>query len=376
MRWILFVFVTGYISCNKYSEKWEDLPYIEVVDSLTIYLDSKTPPICYCPYIVEFQDEPKLVFQNSLEFTLKIHSLSSGKLEKTTSFLNSGPNGLGPYTSSMYLNEDTLIYLDKKGNLSLLNGNAEIINTVDLNEYNEKGDPYFCINYLPLIQTKNRFIIPDYFQASVDNHLFFYLRDFDRPISKIKIPESHIIGYFGFDVLWHWNYAYNKNNSNIYFNSPVLDSIYIYDDDFELVDKKKVRSSVKEKDLKKLFSFGSYLELKNSNWSYEEALTKLKSYFLYGQILRDETNDQYFRFTKLPIQNKYLRSKDPVLAEIRRETIMILDHNLDLIKELRIPFNKYILYENCLFVYDGKLYLQRYGSKEDIVIFDVIKTNY
>jgi hypothetical protein len=334
-------------------------------------LDSITTPIVTYPQYFDLNGIEYLSTINVIDNSIKIFELNSRKSFKTISFDSDGPNRLTDLLSFHIINQDSLFYLDKIGNLYLLDSNSSILNRWRAKDHNEKGQPLFYDNILPITgDFKKQVIFPNYYTTQIDRKLFFIL-DFENNQFTYKVapPEEYVNGFYGVGDFGNWNFI--ENNDGYILNFPNINEIFHYDKQLNFV--KKIELKIDGPTIDIVNPLPKNFDLSNASQLNEKEIEgKLKSSYVYGYLLFDRKSEKFIRFLKYPIPPSSQNSNDVVTRNERKYSILIFDKNFDFIKEMKIPFDEYLINEIGFFVKDGFLYLQKKSLDEDIMIFDAI----
>lgn len=354
----------------------ESLPTIVVVDSLLLHLDQETSNKFTSPQVINIEGNPYLV-NTFFDFSfLKFFDLNTGECTKTLKFNDTGPNKISGIAGNYFLDSSLFFLRESSGVIysGLFSNNLTINKIID----SEKGRYWFVPkidnNLHPVIGlNKNQFLISNSHQYRKGRNAFNIIDTITNDFTQaVQLPDQFIEGFFGVYDFREWNYVYNEKSQLIIANFPNLDTLYAYDMYLNPFGKYFVESSLKTSPIKKISQKKNYTDPDDVT-NPKEINLRVKSNLQYKALLYDEKNNYYYRIVGHPISRYKIESEDPVISQIRNYSIMVIDSNFNLVNEFAVPFNKYLIYNVCFFLYDGHLYMQRLNHNEDNVIFDKIK---
>lgn len=364
-------------SCKKENKvELENLPLVQVVDSLVIHLDDETPNNFTSPQVINKGGKSYLL-NTFLAFNfIKLFNLESGICEMTLQFPSDGPNKMHRINGSYFLDSLRFLVIDDLDNIYTgdYKDSLQIQKIISGRKYKEQFQftPIISNTRHPVIELdKNVFLFSDYFQNRLGRKTFNILDVENKKLRQVlDIPFDYIIGFFGTLDFNTWNYTFNKHKNHIAVSFPNLDSIFLYNLNLELLGKYRAASSAKKSPIKKIVS--DDWDVTKRNESPKILIERIKSNFVYWELLFDSKNDLYYRLVGHPIPIVKIENEDPVESRIRHFSIMVMDSEFQFVKEWSIPYNKYNIQNVCYFVYNGYLFIQRLNDKEDEVIFDKI----
>ena len=361
-------------SGNELTYDKSNLEELPIAGTQIFEVDSVTVNELTYPQVLAFDGRNIVTSINVVDNSLKLFDLDSGQLYKTLNFKSEGKDGLNELLSVHILSADSILYVDKVPNLFLLNQNLEIVRNFSFKDDLEKGMPLFYANVLPPIRVKrDQFIASNYYTNMPDRRLnVSFDLEKEELVYMNEVPEEAVIGFYGIDGFGNWNYVYDHEN-NFVFNYPNLDSLYVYDQDFQLLRKVYAGSSLKKEKTNKLVHKRlESMAPQNIELNEREILKQARNSFIYHKLLFNKKKNQYYRIVGLPIAHFDYELNDPIKSEIRNYSLLVLDKHFDILQEYIIPFNKYMIQNEAYFVYNGKLYIQRNNTNEDEMQLDII----
>lgn len=376
-RLILFLLIIFLFECKSYNVKdLEDLPSINVVDSLFLQLDQETPHIFASPQVVDTGGTPLLLNTFINSGFVKFFDFNTGDCIKTIKFQKKGPQKINNLYGTYFFDSIHFILIDAVKSIytAKYEDSLEIKKVINGRDYKEDfytSSPLINNNRLPaIILENNKILISNYWNFRKETKTFNLIDTIENNIERvIDVPVEFVDGFYGAPEFRSWNYAYNENKKIIVANFPNQDSLYVYNLTPQLIKKYFVESSLKRNPIKKVVS---------SDWNIEndpgpEVVNfKVKSNMVYKGLLFDKNNELYYRIVGQPISKAKLESNDAIHSEVREYSIMVIDSDFQLVNEWSVPYNKYDFDYMCYFVHDGHLYLQRFNENEDTAIFDKI----
>lgn len=376
-KFILLLIPLVIVNCTSNMKgKVESLPAIVVVDSLFLHLDQETSNKFTSPQVINIEGNPYLV-NTFFDFSfLKFFDLNTGECTQTLKFNDTGPNKISAVAGTYFI--DSSLFFVKGMADEIYNG--KFTNNISIKKIivREKGRYWFVPkidnNLHPVIGlNKNKFLISNSHQYRKGRNAFNIIDTSTNDFTQaVQFPDQFIEGFFGVYDFREWNYVYNKKSQLIIANYPNLDTLYGYDINLNPFGKYFVESSIKTSPIKKIFQKKNYTDPDDVT-NPKEINLRVKSNLQYKALLYDEKNNYYYRIVGHPISQYKIESEDPVISQIRNYSIMVIDSNFNLVNEFAIPFNKYLIYNVCFFLYEGHLYIQRLNQNEDTVLFDKLK---
>ncbi|HMQ05902.1 MAG TPA: DUF4221 family protein [Saprospiraceae bacterium] len=350
-----------------------------MADSLVIYLDHETPNQFTSSQILKVGDKPHLV-NTFFHFNfIKFYDLSTGQCTKTIRIDEEGPDKLRNLDGGTYFIDSTQFFAIGSLKSIYYVKNTDKLYIKEIIEQVKYRNP----NYLPVIYNDFHPVI------SMGNHKFFLTNSFQfrkggfafniidtstlTLTQKVILPDAFLDGFYGPEDFREWNFIFDPKRQILVANFPNIETLYVYDMNFQSLGKYYAESSIKNSPFKWIIRNNDSEEdavEEIRSLSPKELHNRIKSNWVYYALLFDEKHDLYYRIVGLPISQNDLESEDPVKSRIRNYSIMVMDSEFKLIKEWAIPYNTYGIENLCLVQYDGYLYLQRKIEEEDIVIFD------
>ncbi|WP_288373688.1 DUF4221 family protein [uncultured Algoriphagus sp.] len=196
--------------------------------------------------------------------------------------------------------------------------------------------------------------VPSSFFLDLETDSMSYSSTFDYPFSYLQKtwPESFI-----------FHSKVRNDEGEILVSWPALDSIYVYDAQFNFL--KRVPSKSR---------FKSDLTLENTALTNQDVSRIVLTNTHYPLFIFDPYRELYYRFANIggDFDPDNLVSSNSVLAN--EFSVLVYDHNLEFLGEQKFPAKTYNQY--MAFVGEKGLYLPRtnfYSSEinEDQVVFDV-----
>lgn len=368
------------IMCACQSEKdtasSKDYEKISVVDSLVIQLDSLSVPVMSNLQVGKYFGTDVLFNLNNVDSSIYGYDLSTGIKKVKVKFNGTGSKRLNKVASVLNINENLYLYLDVLLKFSLVDSSLNVIKKFDPKNDSIHTSPLFINNWLPPIEIDSgTFFMPNYFVNEYGKKIGITI-DFKTGQVQyhIDVPSEFLDGFLGVLDYKYWNYTFNNKDSTIVFAFPNLDSVYLYDLSFNLLNKKRLGSKEQTEKIPKLHDFKDMKLLIQQNIPQEQMVNNIKRRFLYHEVFYNESKNQYYRIVGLPISEENINSVSLIKSSIRNYNLIVADSEFSAQKEYKIPFNKYYIPENGFFIYNGFLYLQRIVDNEDMVIFDIVDT--
>lgn len=363
------------VSISDIYSKYNSLKVLEPIDSMVFYLDHETTPALRSLEIIKEKDSSYLYFKVLGQRLIKKYHLNDSYLSSTIDLRKESLSSLNDIYACQHISADTLLCGDVIGRLSLIpykekDGYPFNFNTSGFDvESKIQFDPTL---YPAIKRGSYSFILPNVFTYDYDQNMLAFV-DFNNDTVSWHLlpPEQYVKGYFAYKRFAYWNYAYQEEEELFYFNFPNLDSIYIYNTDFQLAKTIGLFSSLKRKPNDPLF-----LE-ENPTLAAQNGVKgiiledRAKQQFIYEVLLHNNHKNQYYRIVGLPISQNLIDLQDPVKSEIRKYSLIVANSKLEYQTEYAIPFNYYDLELKAYFVHDGKLYIQRKIDSEDEIIVDI-----
>lgn len=376
---LLFIFITNSCSqsnnlSNIYSE-YNTLKKIVPSDSIVLLLDHEATPSLISMEIQVEGDEAFLYNGVLRQNIIKKFNLESSKLISTIDLRMEGPNRLNELFGCQHISVDTLLCHDDLSYFSLIhyeprsNFKKKLISY----KFDQDGRLYFDPTLIPPVKLNhNRFIIPNYYTDNYNQPLMSIIDFKEKKVSyHLNVPDEYIEGYFGWERFGYWNYVYHSDTKKFYFSFPNLDSLYVYDSEFVLQDKRELKSTFKESPNEPIFLDKDLGKSNKKKMVDHLDIMRGKRQFIYESLLYNQEKKQYYRFMGLPIPQYRIDLEDPIDSEIRYYSLIVANSELEYQAEYAIPFNQYDLELKAYFVHDGKLYIQRKIDSEDEIIVDI-----
>ena len=292
-----------------------------------------------------------ITFQNQERNEILLYDIATCQLKKKIKYEIEGNNGVG-FMWGYYIHNLDSIFLTSRDlpEIYLTDSSGYVKNKYLYNKANDNIniDNYCSISflYMPMILKNdnlliarkcNRHIKPNPICASIDlktNEVKTYPQEYPiLPNTDNKYKKAGIELYF----------SRCYNNENFIYSFYYDEDLYIQDQTHSQLIKKKAKSSFIEKviipdDYGKT-TMKEMCEIPN-----------------YGNILYDSYRDVYYRITYPKVEiDKQIKPLELMDFGRKRFSIMILDHNLDIIGETLFPDNTYN--STLMFVKKDGLYI-------------------
>lgn len=383
MRYIILFFLLPIIACNTTPDKTEavsdyvSIPGFKKVGELKLdnqSLGGLNFEVTSCTF------DPKtgagsvafLSMGSANHFLIKVFDLENGALQREIPIEMEGPNGVGTEVTKITLiNEDSLlVYNQWLGFYTLVNGNGEVLNKIQVAEIDAYENGYFSPSSREAhhrdVFTEGKLYIPGAIpwatRAKVSEQLLILdilngSQDFS--IKRPEIYETAILGITTFYIL---SLAYNPFTKSLLLNFPALNEIWDYSLKTEeinitpafseLVGEFKPLSSVLKKNI-------SGIEYRQHGYT--------QNYF--SGIFFDPSNSFIYRLGVIfPSDNNI---EDPYSKA--KYSILVLNEKKEIIDDILLdsyPRTLAISFTGLkgLYVYNPELS----EENEDVVVFDII----
>lgn len=365
----LNLFIVGCSSDNSETrlKLTENKIGFEITGQKVFNIDEQTDYNLLFPQPFTRGSEELLMVLSVLHNSIDIYNYSDGELVNRIKFPSEGEMSI-PATLVGYqaISEDTLLALDKLGNLYFSDMNSQIYGKVNLDPEGVPGLPLIQPNSLPLVKSgDSSLIIENYYLANADRKMKIELDLRSYTVNyKLKMPDEHMEGFWGLGDFAFYNFIYNKSQKQYIYNFTNLDSIYIWDTFLTKLKKMNARSRTLDSPVQKLLTMG----VQPTKKFIEEGAY---SSTIYARLLYDEYRDIYYRFIGMPINQGVLDMKDPVKSKQRKYLVMVLNSDFEWMGEFELPPYKYITDIERMFINERGLHIQQRGENEDQAVFDV-----
>lgn len=376
---IFSFFTFFFVSCKEKIEEYNSNNFEKhLISRLIIPLDSISNYEFNIIQLTRYNGYEQLVNLNKVANTLDFYKVSDGQLinriflnldEKFGTFI---PQGF------YYHNEDSIFVFPQmtlNGTL-LLNRNGEVEKKYKFPIPEDSNHPmalnHSSIPSSPTIFYENKLfasigtlkstshgdgIDPNtkkYLVADVKNEEIILKKDLSYPISyQFKYITNH-------HAILLREYIKNELIISSY---PLLDSLFIYDMDFNLISIKLAKSSY----------FENFIEVPK-NTPAKDYSKYIVSKSSYGRLMYDTYRNLYYRFVL--IGRPFAESEDFEMTSSRKNrfSVLVLDNNFEVINEVTFPGSTYFNYS--AFVGKKGLYLPKINSynknlSEDYITYDI-----
>jgi hypothetical protein len=343
----------------------------QVTQEVTISLDSVTA----IRGIKSLQFLPgcstdQVSFLNTLTNTFYIYEYSSGKLVRTISFQQEGPNGVGNATSAFLLSHDSILVQNFNRNLAIVNFSGDKIYEFDLmpsmDESRQFQDTFQSVpqemdfeNY-PVFRNGKLFLsgnIGEGWGHDISEAGTRITVDLKNTEKKYSSPYPKVYT----EVKWPGSFrdvfrAFNSQKNTFVYSFPADTMLYEVDMAGKLVAS---------------YPAAGINSTKINKWPYSEPVNtpnlgkKIEHYFTsnsFGFVLYDATNYRYYRL-------KYIPKKDLDLDNPGFDTnVLVFYGSFNLIKELQIDANEeYGILEMAFSSMRGGITTYRKQENEDLM---------
>lgn len=358
---LILIVLASTISCNtenkKVTKKYTH--ELKIGDSIVLPNPNNGHFMTWNSQITKFNNQKIL---SRLKYKgkrgIEYFDLNNEKHITTQIFETEGNQGLGNVSNYFIISEDSIaIFNDRQ--LLLTNKDLKILEV-----YNYM-DNYDKLWYILQDSNKGQVVFKN-------NKLYFGKADFEYTnsnafySSKISTEIDLATGEFiehtsmtfpksYFDKCWgnyttRINRDYNHKNDNFIYSFPTNHNLFVFDP-FE----DKLKNTIEAKSV--------FLpeEFESMNCKHYDDYDREREYYLktgkYLKILHDPYQDIYYRFVELPMNDEdviYYTGRADALYSTEI-AVMILDHNLKVIGETKLPKNTYINWD--FFILEDGLYI-------------------
>lgn len=365
-----------FISCTQQNNVDNYLKKLDVanpIDSIVLELDSLSGFYSFSLNIDEEKNEISIYnnFINSIDF----YDFNSGKLINriVLGFIkNKSTNDLFNYYHFKYndsliiydLGSGTLTSIDSKGRV--LKQDSIIINNNRESFPNPSTTAPVIIDGHNIIFPANIFINDIEDQTSLCNFYLFDYRNFNRTCLMNRIDDYNL-GHWGNNGgLFKTSSSYNRNTKEIYYSSPISDSIYIINPSGEISSIEFKSSFIQPVKPLKTNKKASVSSLESLNYEYKTSH--------YQHIQYDEIYNKLYRFLYVGTTDSDFFDNNENMINGRHEIILVGEINSKKTSQYLLPHKKY--YTHMQFMKNGILYIanrEKYLENNNFLIFDGFK---
>jgi len=378
-NFILFVIFLVAISCTERKDYISDFSKSNIGEPLKntrtfkIGLDDKSNYEIFSHQVWGSDLFESLYVLNKQQKTIDVYNIDDGYFIERIPLIVEGPNAISKPYGFYVLNRDS-IYVFMQGsfkNTQLINSNGDLLGS--FTPSNLDNFRFGLVNHSSVPSN------PTYVK---DNKVYFGMYGvFDTNDPSNFNEEVDLFGLFDLgtkSIEMNSNvgfpFTYLNKPWNVYhsFYSRVLnenmewvvswwgmDSVFRYDSNFKLLDKKLVKSSFSKK-----FTHGPK----------DESLKHAIEQGSYVRIIYDKYNNCYYRFLRHPREFDQLLDKNVQAFDRSNFSIIKLDSSLNFISETVFPGEQYNIY--CAFITKKGLNIPKTNYwnkklKEDFIEIDV-----
>lgn len=344
-------------------EKSANLADFSLVNYRTIEVDSTTDWKTLNVQSHYFGDTLIIISLDLVNNDLVFHNYHSGIQFHRISFNNEGPNSMkGKITGYHFFSKDSLILIDNTGYMYRSNFWGDINNVINLDPEGIPGVPLNKPNLSQVVQTKNSLLLDNYYITNEGRLMKIIVTDQNRVEYFHQVPEEYIKGFWGIGDFVYHNYTFDSETKNFVYNFPNLDSVYIWNQDFTKLNKVDASSRFISKTIAPILTFGVMPSEKTIS---QEPLKR----HIYSQLFYNGIN--YFRILGLPLSQFEIDLNDPVQSQIRKYAVIVFDKQLNWIGEYNLPFNRYFMTPDAIFVNEFGLHFQNKSGNENEATFEI-----
>lgn len=364
---LLFVF-TIFFSCKSddqivYSiDKSAFTADLSIKKSKTFRIDSVTDWRLISVQSFYINDTLKIASLDLVNNDILIFNYSTGILSDRISFSSDGEDALKSNLTGYHVfNKDSLVVIDANGFAYLTDFEGVINYKVNLDPDGIPGAPLNKPNFNQIVKIDESLYYDNYYIMNQGRYM--KIRNSGTELSYfLEVPDEYMKGFWGIGDFMYFNFVYNEEKEEFIYNFPNLDSLYIWDKQFSNVTKVDASSKFINEPIKPILTFGTIPSEKTIK---QEPLKRhvFSRLFYYDK--------KYFRLLGLPISQFDLDLNDPVKSEIRKYALIVFDNDFNWIGEYEIPFNKYLISPDDLFVNEHGIHFQLESKTEDEAVFEI-----
>lgn len=304
--------------------------------SISLALGPQSTYQSNCMMFSDAFEKPTLAILNSKANRLEFYDIEAELIYDSIQFQYSGPNATGRIYGFEILNRDSILVLSQKRLLYLVNRNGGIVSQYDyLNVDAGIGILYrFSATNQPLIRSGQGIIgykgtVGDWSAMTqqklnaFDIEMYIDLKTGETELVEMKYPRDYLNG--GPKILE----TSRVFDGRRFVYSFSMDPHLYVTEDFESIRKVSARSKfeVPFESLPPNIDVLSYQRYQLNN-------------FFYRSIIYDQYRQLFYRICDHPIDNVDL-DESLLLQNRPSQSIIVLDKNLEIVKEIELPRNKY-----------------------------------
>ncbi|MGM0581627.1 MAG: DUF4221 family protein [Bacteroidota bacterium] len=330
-----------------------------IVDSYKINLDPTTP--IKSPNIQYLEEKNQLAMMNASINEINIYDLESAKLDRKVKLEESGPNGVGKvrmfrvYEDKLYVlnpNQFKFFQLDFSGN---------VIKKYDLNRDNAPKPK--ATTWQPLIIDWPYAYMASTPYRDYNSKSFYEANDL---MTRLNLETEEIAYSITYPDkikgnLWGPNlsdkfYTYNSEQKKFIISWPPIADLSVGDfNDMELVSVPS-KYNIKPEPVDEVpRDFNKRHAIFTTNPQYSD-------------IFYNKYKNEYYRIVEQRVPEKYIDSQDYDEKSLKPFSLMVLDSDLNVKKEIEFPHLKY--YHFMVFITKKGLYMAKIPENEDELVFD------
>lgn len=304
---------------------------------------------------------------NAPNHKLDVFNLNQEKYEFSIYLETDGPNKVGDPWDFYVHNMDSIFYLDNSSNLHIIDRNARVLNSINLNKQNSrlayKASPIsFKLHYSQVGRNV-------YFNSYSIKHLPKKSQYYQEPIITwinleneklnsfpITFPESYSKDGFFLGETMEPNVTFFSDE--IFYSFPAEHFFYKYDIKNKSTEKYWAESSNTANEAK-LMPADDYQDLN------KRIVHRIENPYFYP-LLKDPYRNLYYRihFGDIPHKVDDLGTQFNSMTE-KPEFLMVFDSEFKVITEIRLPFNR-LSAQSCFVTNEGLFFPNNHYLNPDL----------
>lgn len=349
-------------------ESLDNLTEFELVEQKNIAVDSSSDWYFVIPQYFNLNNQPVVLSLDLVTNSILIYDLQAGNLKsKITYTVGGGPQEVrADLIGYQAMSDDKLLLVDHTRTLYVSDFEGTISQTYSLlPENSQYTNPIVKPSAVPFVMHEGKLQYESYPIINKNRNMKLSLSLIDSTIEvKEMIPDEHIEGFYGVGDFLYYSYVADTTNSRFIYSFPALDSLYIWNFDFQKLEKRATGSRLFKKPIEPI------LDLSDRPTPQELEQIPLKRP-VYSRLLFHKDKRVYYRLVGLPIPQNLLDLKDPVKSLERKYVVMVLNEDFQWRGEFELPEYRYKINIDLLFIGPKGLYLQKESTNENLAEFDV-----
>jgi hypothetical protein len=348
-----------------------------LVKTINLNLDDSTSNELLRVQFTNESGNDLLFVLNNITNSVDEYDLNSGGLRNRIYYPVDGPYGISSIAQGFYYHNRDTLFVFPQGRVNgtlMLNNEGEIKNVIKPPSI--ETEKYGIINHIststnPSIYFNkkiffSRYPLFDLQNPSNINSSYSLGVEYDLTSNAVFLDSNLVYPEFYRDNIWStFDMIYFRlfDGESYIYSWPLLDHLVKVNYWSKNTEKYLVKSA---EDNSKAKPFKS---IPTDRMEDEVSLSNLR----YGEIFYDKYNELYYRVVYHPLKN-YSNEIYPTYRQAREFSILVLDKNFNLQKEVSFPDKKYLVYN--AFVGPKGLYLPRNNPfledlKEDSIYIDI-----